>query len=98
MNADGGCYRSSDIGRSRREPRHAGIGPQVDLLIFDGPPEAFDEVVVALGALAIHADLEFPPSQHLDEVCRSELAALVCIEDLERAESRRANQASTAAR
>jgi len=27
--------------------RHAGIDPQVDLLVFDGPPEALDEDVVA---------------------------------------------------
>ncbi len=26
---------------------NAGIGPQVDLLVFDGPPEALDEDVVA---------------------------------------------------
>ena len=38
--------------------RDARVGPQVDLLVFDGPPEALDKDVVALGALAIHADLD----------------------------------------
>ena len=31
--------------------RDAGVGPQVDLFVFDGPPEALDEDVVAPGAL-----------------------------------------------
>lgn len=38
--------------------REIGVGPRVDFLIFDAPPEPLDEVVVPLGALAIHADLD----------------------------------------
>src|SRR5690606_10363674 len=53
-----------------------GIGPQVDFLVFDSPPEALDEDVVTPGALAIHADLDLAGGQHLDEVGRGELAAL----------------------
>ena len=55
---------------------HAGIGPQVDLFVFDGPPQALDEDIVPPRALAIHADLDLAGGQHLDEVGRRELAAL----------------------
>jgi hypothetical protein len=56
--------------------RHAGIGVQMDLLVFDGAPEALDEDVVSPGPLAVHADPDFAGAQHLDEVGRGELAAL----------------------
>ena len=56
---------------------HAGIGTQVYLLVFDGSPEAVDKDVVALGAPAIHADLDLARGQHLDEVNGRELAALI---------------------
>ena len=56
--------------------RDAGIGPQVDLLVFDGPPEALDEDIVAPGPLAIHTDLDLAGGEHLDEVDGRELAAL----------------------
>jgi hypothetical protein len=39
---------------------------------------------VAPGALAVHADGAFGILQHLDEVRRGELAALVGVEDLPR--------------
>lgn len=68
--------------------RDAGVGPQVDLLVFDGPPEALDEDIVAPGPLAIHADLDFAGGQHFYEVGRCELAALIGVEDLGRAVSR----------
>jgi len=32
----------------------AGVGSEVDLLVFDRPPEPLDEDVVAPGALAVH--------------------------------------------
>ena len=43
---------------AKRSPRlrDAGIGSQVDLLVFDSPPEPFHENIVPLGPLAIHAD------------------------------------------
>lgn len=64
---------SSDLGAGFRD---AGIGPQVDLLIFDCPPEALHEDVVAPRPFAIHADLDLSARQHLDELGRRELAAL----------------------
>src|SRR6056297_3851752 len=67
---------------------HAGVGSQVDLLVFDGSPQALYEDVVAPGALAVHADPDLAGGQHLDEVGGSELAALVGVEDLGRAVTR----------
>lgn len=76
---------------------HAGIGPQIYLFVFDAPPETLDEDIVAPSPLAInyrqvmqsiterHADFDFTGGQHLDEVGRSELAALIGVEDLGRA-------------
>lgn len=61
---------------------------QVYLFVFDGPPEALDEDIVAPCPLAVHADLDLAGGQHLDEVGRSELAALVGVENLGRAVTR----------
>src|SRR5690606_4767562 len=76
---------SSDSGADFRD---AGIGPQVDFLVFDGPPEALDEDVVTPGTFSIHADLDLAGGQHLDEVGRGELAALIRVEDLGRSVTR----------
>jgi hypothetical protein len=64
---------------------HAGIGPQVDLLIFDAPLQTLDEDVVAPSPLVIHADFDLTGGQYLDEVGRGELAALIGVEYLGRA-------------
>ena len=55
--------------------RDAGVSPQVDLLVFDGPPQALDEDIVAPGPLAIHADLDLAGGKHLDEVGGGELVS-----------------------
>jgi hypothetical protein len=47
--------------------RDAGVGPQVDLFVLDGPPEALHEDVVAPSSLAIHADFDLAGGQHLDQ-------------------------------
>ncbi len=39
-------------GKGRSRLRHAGVGVQIDLLVFDGPPQKLDEDVVAPCALA----------------------------------------------
>ncbi len=62
--------------------RHACVGVQVDLFVFDGPPQPLDEDVVAPCALAVHGDGDFGVLQHLDEVDGGELAALVGVEDV----------------
>ena len=43
------------------------IGAQVDLFVFDGPPQALDEDIVAPGPLAIHADRNLVTFQQLRE-------------------------------
>ena len=53
------------------------MSPQVDFFVFDGPPQTLDKDVVALGPLAILADLDLAGGPHLDEVGRCELAALI---------------------
>jgi hypothetical protein len=40
-----------------------GIGPQISLLIFDGPPELFDEDAVPPGAFPIHVDADLIVNQ-----------------------------------
>jgi len=60
---------------------HAGIGPQINLFVFDGPPQALDEDIVPPRTLAVHADLDLAGGQHLDEVGGCELAALIRVED-----------------
>lgn len=62
--------------------RHAVIGAQIYLFIFDRPPEPFDKDVVSPRAFAVHADLDIGILQGLDEVYGRELAALVGIHDL----------------
>jgi hypothetical protein len=61
-------------------PRDAGIGVQVDLFVFDGPPQTIDEGVLAPSTFAINADLDVLCGEHLDEVVgelpRVTLAAL----------------------
>jgi hypothetical protein len=64
---------AADPGASFRD---AGVGPQVDFFVFDGSPEALHEDVVAPRPFAIHADLDLPARQDLDEVGQCELATL----------------------
>ena len=61
--------------------RDAVIGTQVDLFVFDRPPQPFDEDVVPPCVLAVHADLDVGVFQGFDEVDGFELAALVRIHD-----------------
>src|SRR6202040_853198 len=60
----------------------AGIGVEVDLLIFEAPPQPLDEDVVHVAALAVHADGDPVALQGAGEVVAGELAALVGVEDL----------------
>jgi hypothetical protein len=54
----------------------AGIGTQVDLLIFDALTQTLDEDVAALSPLAIHADLDLSGGPQLDEVLTAQDALL----------------------
>ena len=62
--------------------RDAVVGAQINLLVFDRPPEPFDKDVIPPCPLAVHADLDVGILQRRDEVYGGELAALVRIHDL----------------
>ena len=62
--------------------RDAGIGPQVNLLVFDGPPEPFHEHIVPPRPFAIHADRDLVTFQQLREGQARELRPLFRVEDL----------------
>ena len=63
-----------------------GVAFEIDLLVFDRTPQALDEHVVQAAALAVHRELHAGGQQRLGELGGGELAALVGIEDLRRAE------------
>ena len=75
VEAEVAADRGSGIG-------HGIIGAQVDLLVFDRPPEPLDEDVVTPGALAVHADRDTRVEEHAGEGGAGELAALIRVEDL----------------
>ena len=76
MNEDVCVVKGQISGKGGPRLRHACVGVQVDLFVFDGPPQPLDEDVVAPCALAVHGDGDFGVLQHLDEVDAGELAAL----------------------
>src|SRR4029077_39705 len=58
------------------------VGSQIDLLILDAAPQAFDEHVIAPGGLAVHADGNAAVGEHAGERSAGELRALVGVEDV----------------
>ncbi len=70
---------------------YVGVGVDVDLLVFNRPPEPFHHDVVPPSALAVHADLHTRIGQHLREVPAGELAALIGVEDFRPAEAGQGN-------
>src|ERR671932_2898822 len=58
------------------------VGPEIDLLVFERPPEPLDEDVVSPRALAVHADGDPGLEQHAREVVAGELRSLIGVEDL----------------
>ena len=55
---------------------------EIDLIVFDGPPEPLDEDVVEAAPLSIHREFHAKGEQWLGKFGRGELAALVGVEDL----------------
>ena len=55
---------------------------QVDALVLERAPEAFDEDVIHPSAFAVHRDLHPSVFEHLGEILAGELAALIRVEDL----------------
>jgi len=58
---------------------------QVNVLVFESPPEPFDENVVLTAPPAVHADGDLVVVEDLGKGVAGELAALIGIEDLRRA-------------
>src|SRR5256885_16616690 len=59
----------------------AAIGVQIDLLVFDGAPEALGEDIVQGAALAIHADLDAALLQAPPVLRAGEVGALIAVPD-----------------
>ena len=55
-------------GQAFMRDRDSVIGVQIDLLVFDCPPEPFNKDVVPPCTFAVHADLDISTLQRLDEV------------------------------
>ena len=58
------------------------IGFEVNLLVFDGSPEALNDHVVSPTAIAVHADLDLVGFQEIGEFQAGELTALIGIHNL----------------
>ena len=57
------------------------IALEIDLVVFDRPPEAFDEDIVERSAFAVHRQFDAESEQRLGELGGRKLATLVCVED-----------------
>jgi hypothetical protein len=57
------------------------VGVEIDLFIFETPPQPFQEHVVAPAAGPVHADLDAVVFQESGELLTGELAPLIGIED-----------------
>src|SRR5271165_4507835 len=59
-----------------------GIASQIDVLVFQRAPDAFDEHVVHPASASVHRNANAGFDQHAGEGFAGELAALVGVEDL----------------
>ena len=82
MNADGGCCRSSDSVRSRRGPRTRWHRPAGRLPRILWSARGARRWRCLARTFAVHADLDFTRGEQLNEVYRSELAAMDVYNDL----------------
>ena len=69
----------------------AGLRPglpsvEMDALIFQGSPQALNEDVVQIAALAIHRDADTGPAQAICPGKRRELGPLIAVHDVRRSE------------
>ncbi len=55
---------------------------EVNVFVFDAPPETLDKDVVDPAALAVHADLDPRGFQFVDPVVARKLRSLIRVEDL----------------
>ena len=61
------------------------ISLDINIVIFERPPEPFDKDVINGSASAVHADRDLGIFQDLDELGACELTALIRVKDLRRA-------------
>ena len=64
---------------------HRGLFLDVDVLVFEAPPQPLDEHVVHPAPFAIHADFHAPLGEPARPFCAGELAALIRVKDLRHA-------------
>ena len=50
---------------------------QIDLFVFDGAPQTFDEHVVTPAPAPVHTDLNPVRAEHIQKCCAGELRALI---------------------
>lgn len=62
--------------------RDAVVGPEINLLVLDGLPQAFNEQIVPPAAFAVHRDADLMIPKHRDKVSARKLRALIGVEDL----------------
>ena len=67
---------------------HGFVGFEVDRLVLERSPEAFDEDVVLPATAPVHADGDAVAFEHLDEGTGRELRSLVDVDDLGRSVTR----------
>ena len=61
---------------------HAVVGVQVELLVYQAETQQLEEQVVKIRDIAVYADRDLILDEQDGEVCKSELAALIGVEDL----------------
>ena len=64
------------VGQPQEEPGYGVVGVEVEVFVFDGAPEAFDEHIVQGSAASVHADPDAFPLQSGGEAGGGELGAL----------------------
>jgi hypothetical protein len=57
-------------------------GMQVKVIVFDGPPQPFNEDVVLASAATVHADVDAVVFENLGETGAGKLGALIGVEDV----------------
>ena len=69
------------VSQSLGQLRYGLITLQVNVFVFDGPPQSLDEYVVQRTTPAVHADGNRVPFQNARKLRRSELTSLIRVEN-----------------